>query len=78
MGKEFSQSYVLRTTTRHMRKDIDISIRKTFDRLPEFVNDEEKSKEIFSTLGMLHSMRRALDEFQLVNKEMFKDDKNEH
>ena len=72
MGREFSQEYVLRTTARHMRKDVDISIRKTFERLPEFVNDEGKSKEVFNTLAMLHKMRRDIDDFQLLNKEAFK------
>jgi len=70
--KPFSMGYVLRTTAKNMRKSIDISIRKTFDRLPEFSNDEDKSKEIFSTLGFLHSMRKQLDDFQFKNSENFK------
>lgn len=70
--KPFSKGYVLRTTAKHMRKSIDISIRKTFDRFPEFAGDELKSKELFETLAQLHAMRKQLDEFQAANSESFK------
>jgi hypothetical protein len=70
--KPFGMGYVLRTTAKHMRKSIDISIRKTFERLPEFVNDEQKSQEVFKTLGQLHNMRKQLDDFQAANSEDFK------
>jgi len=70
-SKPFSRGYVLRTTAKHMRKSVDISIRKTFERIAEFANDQEKSKEIFSTLSTLHSMRKQIDDFQLNNKEEF-------
>jgi len=63
--------YVLRTTSRHMRKDIDVSIRKTFARLPEFENNQEKAAEVFQTLAMLHGMRQWLDSFQLANRDKF-------
>jgi len=69
--KPFSMSYVLKTTTRHMRKSIDISIRKTFERVKGFGSDPEKSTEAFRTLGMLHQMRAQLDEFQLQFKDEF-------
>jgi hypothetical protein len=69
----FSMSYVLRTTAKHMRKSIDISIRKTFDRQHEFVDNPEKSTEVFKTLSVLHQMRKQLDEFQTANKENFKE-----
>jgi hypothetical protein len=71
-NKPFSMGYVLRTTAKHMRKSIDISIRKTFERMPEFVNDQEKSKEVFQTLAFLHTMRKQLDDFQSANSENFK------
>jgi hypothetical protein len=64
--------YVLRTTSKHMRKSIDISIRKTFDRVAEFGDDPVKSTEVFRTLSHLHSMRRQLDEFQKVYSQDFK------
>lgn len=70
--RPFSVGYVLRTTAKHMRKSIDISIRKTFDRLPEFANDPLKSVEIFTALGHLHTMRKNLDNFQSENAESFK------
>ena len=68
----FSQSFVLRTTAKHMRKSIDISIRKTFARIAEFDGNQEKSKEIFQTLSVLHSLRAQLDEFQSQHKEEFR------
>lgn len=70
--KPFNMSYVLKTTAKHMRKSIDISIRKTFERLPEFVNDPDKSKEVFTTLSLLHMMRKKLDDFQAHHVEQFK------
>jgi hypothetical protein len=70
--KPFSQGYVLRTTAKHMRKSIDISIRKTFERIGDFADDQEKSKEIFLTLSVLHQMRKELDDFQLQNSTNFK------
>lgn len=69
--KPFSQSYVLRTTAKHMRKSIDISIRKTFERVKEFDGNKEKSTEVFNTLSVLHQMRKSLDDFQATNKEEF-------
>ena len=65
-------SYVLRTTARHMRKSIDISIRMTFDRLPEFQDNPKKSLEVFLTLQHLHAMRKQLDDFQNKHSEEFK------
>ena len=71
--KPFSMGYVLRTTTKHMRKSIDISIRKTFERVKEFEGNQEKSQEVFKTLSQLHAMRKQLDDFQRTNQEHFKD-----
>ena len=70
--KPFSQAYVLRTTAKHMRKSIDISIRKTFDRVSEFAENRAKSEEVFLTLSLLHQMRKQLDDFQYENSENFK------
>lgn len=70
--KPFSMGYVLRTTAKHMRKSIDISIRKTYERIKEFEGDQAKSQEIFKTLAQLHAMRKQLDDFQLANKEQFR------
>ena len=68
----FSMGYVLRTTAKHMRKSIDISIRKTFERVSEFADNKEKSEEIFKTLAFLHQMRKQLDDFQSSNSDSFK------
>jgi gas vesicle protein len=73
LEKPFSKSYVLRTTAKHMRKSIDISIRKTFERVKDFDSNGPKSREVFETLSILHQMRSHLDKFQEDNKEEFKD-----
>jgi hypothetical protein len=70
--KPFSMGYVLRTTAKHMRKSIDISIRKTFERISEFADNQEKSQEIFKTLAVLHTSRKQLDDFQANNSNDFK------
>ena len=70
--KPFSMGYAMRTTAKYMRKAIDISIRKTFERVPEFAADEAKSQEVFKTLAHLHSMRKWLDDYQAANSENFK------
>ena len=64
--------YVLRTTAKHMRKSIDISIRKTFERIKEFEGNQEKSQEVFKALAQLHAMRKQLDDFQQANQEQFR------
>lgn len=70
----FSKSFVLKTTTRHMRRSIDISIRKSFDRMKEFEHDGAKKQEIFETLDVLHKMRKLLDDFQENNTHLFHDE----
>jgi len=70
--KPFSMGFVLRTTAKHMRKSIDISIRKTFDRVEEFEGQREKSEEVFKTLSFLHQWRKELDDFQASNSSNFK------
>ena len=62
----------MRATARHMRRCIDISIRKTFERVAEFADDPAKSKEVFQTLATLHTMRKQLDDFQEQNAAEFK------
>lgn len=70
--KPFSIGYVLRTTAKHMRKSIDISIRKTFNRVGEFEGNLQKSQEVFKALSVLHTMRKQLDDFQSANSLDFK------
>jgi hypothetical protein len=65
IDKPFSEDYVIGITVRNMKRSIDKSIRKTFERI-EDVKESEKSQELFSTLSKLHAMKRQLDE--LSNK----------
>jgi hypothetical protein len=69
--KPFSIGYVLRTTAKHMRKAIDISIRKTFERVHDFEADTTEAQECFETLAKLHAMRKLVDDFQETHKEKF-------
>jgi len=72
----FDKSFVLQTTLRNMKKDIDFSSRKTFDRYKDFsddssVEDQAKRQEIFETLDVLNKMHKLLDEFQEHNSHLF-------
>jgi len=69
--KPFSKSFVMRTTFRHMRRSVDISIRKSFERFQDFDNDSDTGKEIMETLDVLHKVRKMLDDFQANNPELF-------
>jgi len=68
----FSMGYVLRVTSNHMQKSINISIQKTTNRIPEFMADEKRSKELLKTLAHLHAMRKQLEDFQAAHSEDFK------
>lgn len=69
--RPFSKAFVLKTTARHMRRSIDISIRKTYDRLSEFKDEPSMVMEIMETLDVLHRQRRMLDDFQESNKALY-------
>ena len=73
MEKPFSKSFVMRTTMRHMRRSVDISIRKSFERFQDFDNDSETGKEIMETLSVLHTIRKMIDDFQEENPHLFTD-----
>lgn len=68
--KPFSKDYVVHTTVKHMRKSIDISIRKTFERVAEFDSNSTKSREVFETLSILHTMRSQLDYIQAATSDL--------
>jgi len=70
----FSKSFVMRTTFKHMRRSVDISIRKTFERFKDFDGESKAGQEIMETLSVLHTCRKMLDDFQENNKSLFKDD----
>ena len=63
----------MRTTFRHMRRSVDISIRKSFERFQDFDQDSKVGKEIMETLSVLHTVRKMLDDFQAANPELFTD-----
>ncbi len=71
----FSKSFVMKTTFRHMRRSVDISIRKSFERFQDFDKDSDIGREIMETLSVLHTVRKVLDDFQENNKHLFVDSK---
>jgi hypothetical protein len=71
----YSKSFVLKTTLFHMRKSIDISITKSFDRLKDFDSDSDIGKEIIETLSILHTMKKLIDGFEVNNQHLFIDKK---
>ena len=71
----FSKSFVMKTTFRHMRRSVDISIRKSFERFQDFDKNSEVGREIMETLSVLHTVRKVLDDFQENNKQLFNDSK---
>lgn len=73
MDKPFSKSFVMRTTFRHMRRSVDISIRKSFERFQDFDQDSKAGREIMETLSVLHQVRKLLDDFQVNNQDLFSD-----
>jgi len=62
LKRPFSLEYVVRITAKNMRKCINVSIQKTFERIEEFAEDRQVSEEIFKTLSVLHQMRKQIDE----------------
>jgi len=71
----FSKAFAMKTTFRHMRRSVDISIRKSFERFQDFDKNSEAGKEIMETLSVLHTVRKVLDDFQENNKHLFIDNK---
>jgi len=69
--KPFSKSFVMRTTFRHMRRSVDISIRKSFERFGDFKEGSHEGKDCLETLSVLHQVRKILDDFQANNQELF-------
>lgn len=72
----FDKAFVLQTTFRNMKKDIDFSSRKTFDRFNDFNEEEDpghiaKRQEILETLDVLNKLHKILDEFQEHNAHLF-------
>ena len=80
MIKPFNKYYVLRITSLHIKKAIDTSIRKTYDRL----KDVPSKNEVFETLDVLHKIRKLMEDFESNNKHLYqkpednKKDENEN
>jgi cephalosporin-C deacetylase-like acetyl esterase len=62
-NRQFSRDYVIGLTLKHMRRSVDLSISKTFERIQEFEADREKSEEIFKTLSDLHALKKQIESF---------------
>ena len=65
-NKPFNKYYVLRITSLHIKKSVDTSIRKTYDRL----KDVENKQEVFETLDVLHKIifkHTKLNKFDVFN-----------
>lgn len=67
--KPFSKSHVLKITSLHMKKAVDRSIRKTFDRTHD---RKDMTQEIMETLDVLHRVRRMLEDFEKHNPQLYK------
>ena len=67
-NKPFNKFYVLRITSLHIKKAIDTSIRKTYDRM----KDVENKAEVFETLDVLHKVRKLMEDFESHNKHLYK------
>ena len=66
-NKPFNKYYVLRITSLHIKKSIDTSIRKTYDRL----KDVDDKQEVFETLDVLHKIRKIMEDFESNNKHLY-------
>ena len=66
-NKPFNKYYVLRITSLHIKKSVDTSIRKTYDRL----KDVENKQEVFETLDILHKIRKMMEDFESNNKHLY-------
>lgn len=56
-----------------MRRSVDISISKSFERFQDFDQNSKVGQEIMETLSVLHTVRKMLDDFQKENSNLFTD-----
>ena len=71
--KPFTLGYVLKTTIKHIRQAIEVSILKTSERWIDFNDDPAKQNEITRTLMLLHGLRKLVDDFNKQNSELIKE-----
>jgi predicted component of type VI protein secretion system len=62
--KPFSKNFVILATLKHVRRSIDISISKTFDRVKDFDGQPDKATEVMETLSELHQMRKSIEDLE--------------
>lgn len=72
MDKPYNKFYVLRITSLHVKKAIDNSIRKSYDRLKDVAQD--KKVEVFETLDVLHKIRKMHEDFEKNNQHLYQKD----
>lgn len=66
--RPFSMEHVMNATVKRVVDDIEYSIKKTAERLPQFANDTAKSTEIFTTITYLSTFLKQVKEFQAIDK----------
>lgn len=67
ISKPFDIGWVVNTTIDRMQKDIDFSVSKTITRLADFPENSKESKEAFTTLIALNTLKRDLNERRYPN-----------
>ena len=67
---DFTKDYVIRTTLNHMMESINISTRKTINRVREFEDDPEKTEEIKDTLDSLNALINLMKDIKTNNRDL--------
>lgn len=62
--KPFSKSFVIGLTGRVMLKAINKSIGMTVERIEEFADNQEKSREVFETLAHLQALKQNVEQIK--------------
>jgi hypothetical protein len=62
--KPFEIDWVLRLTIEKMVEAIEFSLEKATERLPEFIEDPEKSKEVIMTISTLQKLKDHISDYE--------------
>jgi hypothetical protein len=73
--KPFTKAFVLRTTIANMSSAVDLSMRKTVARLPEFKGDPDKKFEVLETLASLDELHKMIEQIVENNATILEDTK---
>jgi translation elongation factor EF-Ts len=57
--------FIMQATVRRMRREVDVSIFKTSERIAETADDQERASEIFKTLTALHALKKQIDDLPI-------------